>query len=76
MQVNLARILALNSLKYHKTLAFLDFDFSFGIFTFYKVCLIQYTRLKMAYQILKSQKKHQQAKPNTRGKNAKLKKDR
>lgn len=56
MQVNLARILALNSLKYHKTLAFLDFDFSFGIFTFYKVCLIQYTGLKMAYQILKSQK--------------------
>ncbi|RDU52740.1 hypothetical protein CQA40_06650 [Helicobacter sp. MIT 01-3238] len=75
MQVNLVRILALNSLKYHKTLAFLDFDFSFGIFTFYKVCPIQYTRLKIAYQNLKIQK-HQQAKPNTRGKNAKLKKDR
>lgn len=75
MQVNLVRILALNSLKYHKTLAFLDFDFSFGIFTFYKVCLIQYAHLKIAYQVLKS-KKHQQAKSSTRGKNAKLKKDR
>lgn len=75
MQVNLARILALNSLKYHKTLAFLDFDFSFGIFTFYKVCPIQYAHLKIAYQILKSQKTPKK-KPNTRGKNAKLKKDR
>lgn len=60
MQVNLERILALNSLKYHKTLAFLDFDFSFGIFTFYKVCLIQYAHSKIAYQILKSKNTNKQ----------------